>query len=123
MPVADGGAKKKMGRPAASAGKSAAGDPHSSFFAREEDAKHSNRARNGCSRDDAAATLGVGRHEAEALETVFTTEGVPLAQGCREPHLKRGCASLRHIITQLSVWAEQPENKNLSLPIAGMALA
>lgn len=57
----DGGAKRPMGRPKAGEEKSGAKPTLSR------------------SRDDAAATLGIGTDEARALETVFTTEGVPEA--------------------------------------------
>ena len=53
----EGGAKKKIGRPE----------------------KGGERSTVSKSRDDAAAMLGVGEQEARALETVFTTEGVPEA--------------------------------------------
>ncbi|MFO0675279.1 MAG: hypothetical protein U0169_02015 [Polyangiaceae bacterium] len=55
IPKSEGGAKSKMGRP----GKSGPRSGHSE------------------SRDEAAKMLGVGPQEARALETVFTTPGVP----------------------------------------------
>lgn len=58
LPKEQGGTKRKMGRPA-------------------KDAKSSAGRQLSRSDDDAAETLGVKRDEARALETVFTTPGVP----------------------------------------------
>jgi ParB-like chromosome segregation protein Spo0J len=55
IPREQGGAKAKMGRPGKSAARSGLSE----------------------SRDEAAKMLGVGRNEAEACATVFTTPGVP----------------------------------------------
>lgn len=62
LPVSAGGTKRKMGRPKG---------------AREPAEKCGARPTLSKSRDDAAAVLGVGVDEARALETVFTTPGVP----------------------------------------------
>jgi hypothetical protein len=59
LPKSEGGAKRKMGRPKKGEEKSGSRSTHSK------------------SRDDAAAILGVGPQEARALETIFTTPGVP----------------------------------------------
>ena len=66
LPRADGGAKRKMGRPAADEGKGGASAT-----------LNSGASASGKSRDDAAEILGVGTHEARALEKVFCTPGVP----------------------------------------------
>jgi hypothetical protein len=60
LPKEDGGAKRKMGRPSKGEQKSGAKPLLSQ------------------SRDEAASILGVGVDEARALETVFTTPGVPV---------------------------------------------
>ncbi len=59
LPKEEGGVKRKVGRPKQEPDKSSA----SGRFSRSD--------------DDAAELLGVGRGEARALETVFTTPGVP----------------------------------------------
>lgn len=61
LPTEEGGTKKKRGRPEGSVGGTNNGGSGSTIKAREE----------------AAAVLGIGEQEARALETVFTTPGVP----------------------------------------------